>query len=146
MTGTEYADILRDARLLSGGAPQYAWVRAWETAYGIPLCAAAEAAASAAGEEGLFAVWLHGLSRAVRGRYTIRVPDFARAADEAARDLRLSGAVLFPAVVRDAANAQTFASWSAACFSGMRGATVSQTDECVFLPWLCAMRARYVQE
>ena len=67
MTGTEFADILRDARLLSGGAPQYEWVRAWKTARGIPLCAAAEQAADAAGQDELPALWLRSFAQAVRG-------------------------------------------------------------------------------
>ena len=143
MTGTEFADILRDARFLSGGAPQYDWVRAWKPARVIPLCVAAGQAASAAGRDGLLGVWLRSLSHAVRGRYTIRAAEYARAADEAAQDLRRSGALLFPAAVTAARDAQTFGAWSAAVYAAVRAA---DADERVFLPWLRAMCARYLQE
>lgn len=142
MTGTEFADILRDARMLSGGAPQYDWVRAWETARGIPLCTAAEEAALAAGRDGLLPAWLRSFAQAVCGRYTICAPEFARAADEAAHTLRGFGAAAFADAVHRARDAQTAASWcKEACVRALPDAR-----EQVFLPWLCAMRARYVQE
>lgn len=147
MTGTEFADILRDARLLSACAPQYAWVRAWETQRYVPLCTLAADAASAAGRDGLLAVWLHGLSQAFRGRYAVGAAEFAAAADEAADALHRSGCLLLPAAVHAARHAQTFSAWSAAAYAAcLQRAEDADGNERVFLPWFEAMYARYVQE
>ena len=147
MTGMQFSDVLRDAAMLSGGTPEYAWVRDWQTPRGVPLGLAADAAATASGGNGLLPLWLRECACAFHGRYTVDAAGFARAMDGAAVALRDGGALLFPYAVRQALEARTFAAWSARAFA------VWQDDgenalgaERVFLPWLCAMRARFVQE
>lgn len=147
MTGMQFADILRDACTLSGAAPEYDWVRAWTVARGVPLGIAAAEAADAAGTEGLLALWLRALAGAFCGRYTADAAEFACAADEAARALFPNGAERFLSAVRNARDAGSFSAWSAAaCADALPEAKMWKTDERVFLPWLCAMRARYTQE
>ncbi len=146
MTGMQYADILRDAYMLSGGALQYAWVRAWKTKYGVPLCIAAAEAADAAGEDGLLCSWLNACARSFRGRYTIRAVEFARAMDDAADALYAAGAALFPAAAHNARDAQTFDAWSTAAYAAAVCTLGScKEEERVFLPWLRAMAARFAQ-
>ena len=144
MTGMQFADILHDAAMLSGWAPPYAWARVWKTERGVPLGIAAEEAASEAGREGLLQLWLHACAQAFRGRYTVGATDFARAMDAAAHALRARGAILFPTAAHDARAERSFAAWSAAAYAGgLRTRETACADEGVFLPWLCAMCARY---
>ena len=147
MTGMQFADSLRDARTLSGGAPAYAWVCDWRTPVGVPLGIAAQEAARLSGQNGQLSLWLCGCVSVFRGRYTADAPVFALAMDEAAQHLRETGAILFPTAVRHARGATTFRAWSASALEGgLRAAYAAGTDERVFLPWLHAMCARYQQE
>ena len=147
VTGMQFADTLRDAGTLCGGMPQYDWVRAWKTVRGVPLGIAAREAAAAAGQTGLLALWLRECAKAFCGRYTASAPEFALAMDCAADALAGSGATLFPAAVRAARTAKGFSAWSAAAYAGgLRASANARADERVFLPWLCAMCARYAQE
>lgn len=146
MTGTQYADILRDAAMLSGGAPQYAFAHMWKTARGVPLGTAAEEAAAAA-RDGLLSLWLRECARTLRGRYAICAPEFSCAMVDAAGALRASGMILLPAAVCGAREARTFEAWSAAAYAnGLLACGKARAQERVFLPWLAAMRARYTQE
>ena len=147
MTGMQFSDVLRDAAMLSGGTPEYAWVRDWQTPRGVPLGIAADAAASVSGGDGLLSLWLRECAYAFRGRYTVDAAGVARAMDGAADALRNGGAMLFPHAVHQAIEAKTFAAWSARAFAVWQDDSENAPgSERVFLPWLCAMRARFVQE
>lgn len=147
MTGTVYADILRDAYMLSGGAREFAWVRTWKTMRGVPLGTAAEEAAAAAEQTGLLSLWLGACAQALRGRYTICAPEYARAMAAASGALAAAGATRFPAAVRRALDARTFDAWSASVHADFLSAPGrARSDERIFLPWVGAMYARYTRQ
>ena len=146
MTGSEFADSLRDARLLSGDG-RYAWVRGWNPARGIPFCTAVEEAALAAEGNGLLPLWFRALAQTTRGRYTIRAAEFALAADEAAQQMRRWDARVLPTAVRAARDAGTFSAWSAAVYArALCEAAAPNAQELIFMPWFEAMYARYTRQ